>query len=172
MVWGCPYREDEKQIVVCQPPDGILLMRQACYPARRLPVVSVMSLLSLRDVSLSFGSAPLLDRVNFSLDRGERVCVVGRNGEGKSTLLKVVEGVHLPDSGDVVRQGGLVLASLPQEVPVTLTGTVFDVVADGLGEAAGLLSRYHALSDRYAHGDDSVLDDLSRTQEALEAAGG
>lgn len=131
-----------------------------------------MSLLTLRDVSLSFGSAPLLDHVNFSLDRGERVCVVGRNGEGKSTLLKVVEGIHLPDSGEVVRQGGLVLASLPQEVPVTLTGTVFDVVADGLGETASLLSRYHALSDRYAHGDETVLDELSRTQEAMEAAGG
>ena len=131
-----------------------------------------MSLLTLRDVSLSFGSAPLLDHVNFSLDRGERVGGVGRNGEGKSTLLKMVEGIHLPDSGEVVRQGGLVLASLPQEVPVTLTGTVFDVVADGLGETASLLSRYHALSDRYAHGDESVLDELSRTQEAMEAAGG
>lgn len=131
-----------------------------------------MSLLTLRDVSLSFGSAPLLDHVNFSLDRGERVCVVGRNGEGKSTLLKMVEGIHLPDSGEVVRQGGLVLASLPQEVPVTLTGSVFDVVADGLGETASLLSRYHALSDRYAHGDESVLDELSRTQESMEAAGG
>jgi ATP-binding cassette subfamily F protein uup len=132
-----------------------------------------MSLLSLRDVSLSFGAAPLLDRVNFSLDRGERVCVVGRNGEGKSTLLKVVEGIHLPDSGEIVRQGGLVMASLPQEVPVTLTGSVFDVVADGLGEVAGLLSRYHALNDRcYVQGDESVLDELGRTQEALEAAGG
>jgi ATP-binding cassette subfamily F protein uup len=120
-----------------------------------------MSLLSLRDVSLSFGAAPLLDRVNFSLDRGERVCVVGRNGEGKSTLLKVVEGIHLPDSGEIVRQGGLVMASLPQEVPVTLTGSVFDVVADGLGEVAGLLSRYHALNDRcYVQGDESVLDEL------------
>jgi ATP-binding cassette subfamily F protein uup len=140
------------RIVVCRLADGILLVCQACYPARRLPVVPVMSLLSLRDVSLSFGAAPLLDRANFSLERGERVCVVGRNGEGKSTLLKVVEGVHLPDSGEIVRQGGLVLASLPQEVPVALSGTVFDVVADGLGEAAGLLSRYHALNDRYAHG--------------------
>ncbi len=160
------------RIVVCRLADGILLVCQACYPARRLPVVPVMSLLSLRDVSLSFGAAPLLDRANFSLERGERVCVVGRNGEGKSTLLKVVEGVHLPDSGEIVRQGGLVLASLPQEVPVALSGTVFDVVADGLGAVAGLLSRYHALNDRFAQGDDSVLDELGRTQEALEAAGG
>lgn len=131
-----------------------------------------MSLITLRDATLSFGSAPLLDGVNFSLDRGERVCVVGRNGEGKSTLLKVVEGLHGLDSGEIVRQNGVTWASLPQEVPVDLKGSVFDVIAGGLGEAAGLLSRYHALSERYAHGDESVLDEFMHTQEQLDAAGG
>lgn len=131
-----------------------------------------MSLITLRDVSLSFGSAPLLDHAGFTLDRGERVCVVGRNGEGKSTLLKVVEGLHLPDSGEVVRQNGLIIASLPQEVPTGTAGTVFDVVASGLGPVAGLLSRYHQLSDRYAQGDESVLDDFMHTQEQLESSGG
>ncbi|MDP2226930.1 MAG: ATP-binding cassette domain-containing protein, partial [Moraxellaceae bacterium] len=131
-----------------------------------------MNLVTLRDVSLGFGAAPLLDHVGFALNRGERVCVVGRNGEGKSTLLKVIEGLHLPDSGEVVRQNGLTLASLPQDVPTDIAGSVFNVIASGLGEAAGLLSRYHDLSERYGHGDESVLDDLSRTQEALEAAGG
>ncbi len=131
-----------------------------------------MSLITLRDATLSFGSAPLLDHVNFSLERGERVCVVGRNGEGKSTLLKVVEGLHTLDSGEIVRQNGISWASLPQEVPVDLKGSVFDVIASGLGEAAGLLSRYHALSERYAHGDESVLDEFMHTQEQLDAAGG
>lgn len=131
-----------------------------------------MSLITLRDATLSFGSAPLLDQVGFSLDRGERVCVVGRNGEGKSTLLKVVEGLHLPDSGEVVRQTGLTIASLPQEVPTGLQGSVFNVVASGLGAAAGLLTRYHELSERYAHGDESVLDEFMHTQEELDANGG
>jgi ATP-binding cassette subfamily F protein uup len=131
-----------------------------------------MSLITLRDATLSFGSAPLLDHVGFSLDRGERVCVVGRNGEGKSTLLKVVEGLQLPDSGEVVRQTGLTIASLPQEVPTGLQGSVFNVVASGLGAAAGLLTRYHELSERYAHGDESVLDEFMHTQEELDANGG
>lgn len=131
-----------------------------------------MSLITLRDTSLSFGSAPLLDHAGFTLDRGERVCVVGRNGEGKSTLLKVIEGIHLPDSGEVVRQSGLRIASLPQDVPTDLEGPVFNVIASGLGAAAGLLTRYHELSERYAHGDESVLDDFMHTQEALDASGG
>lgn len=131
-----------------------------------------MSLLTLRNVSLSFGAAPLLDGVNFTLAEGERVCVVGRNGEGKSTLLKVVEGLLLPDSGEVVRQNGLRIASLPQEVPITLTGSVFDVVADGLGEVAALLSRYHHLQEQHAAGDDAKLDDLLAAQEQLDACGG
>lgn len=131
-----------------------------------------MSLITLRDATLSFGAAPLLDHVNFTLERGERVCVVGRNGEGKSTLLKVVQGLHTLDAGDLVRQNGLSLASLPQEVPTDLQGSVFDVVAGGLGEAAALLSHYHSLSERYAHGDASVLEAFMRAQEQLETRGG
>lgn len=129
-----------------------------------------MSLLTLRNVSLSFGAAPLLDNVNFALERGERVCIVGRNGEGKSTLLKVVEGLHLPDSGEVVRQNGLRVASLAQEVPMGTTGSVFDIVAGGLGEVATLLSRYHHVQEH--QGDGDALDELLQLQEALESQGG
>lgn len=131
-----------------------------------------MNLLTLRDVSLSFGAAPLLDHVGFTLSRGERVCVVGRNGEGKSTLLKVVEGFVQPDAGEVVRQNGLTVASLPQEVPTGLAGSVFAVVAAGLGEIAAVLTRYHDLSERYARGDSALLAELTRTQDQLESGGG
>ncbi len=131
-----------------------------------------MPLLSLRNIHLSFGGPALLDKVNFSLEPGERICVVGRNGEGKSTLLKVVEGLLQADDGEIVRQSGLKLASLPQEVPVGLSGSIFDVVATGLGEAAALLVRYHELNERFAHGDASVANELGRVQEELEAAGG
>ncbi|HET8731495.1 MAG TPA: ATP-binding cassette domain-containing protein [Moraxellaceae bacterium] len=131
-----------------------------------------MPLLTLRDVTLGFGAAPLLDQVNFSLDRGERVCVVGRNGEGKSTLLKVIEGRLQADSGEVVRQGGLTVAAMPQEVPTGTHGTVFAVVAEGLGPIAATLTRYHALSERFAHGDNSVHDALAAAQEALDAGDG
>lgn len=87
-----------------------------------------MALVSLLDVSLSFGGAPLLDRVNLQIDRGERVCLVGRNGAGKSTLMKVISGELKPDEGQVIRAAGSVFSMLRQEVPAGLTGTVRSVV--------------------------------------------
>ncbi len=93
-----------------------------------------MAIVSLLDVSLSFGGAPLLNRVNLQIDRGERVCLVGRNGAGKSTLMKVINGELQPDEGQVFRQQGAVFSTLRQEVPVGLTGTVRTVV-EGEGGA-------------------------------------
>ena len=93
-----------------------------------------MALVSLLDVSLSFGGAPLLDRVNLQIDRGERVCLVGRNGAGKSTLMKVIAGELNADLGQVFRQQGAVFSTLRQEVPVGLTGTVRAVI-EGEGGA-------------------------------------
>jgi ATP-binding cassette subfamily F protein uup len=88
-----------------------------------------MALVSLLDVSLSFGGAPLLDRVNLQIDRGERVCLVGRNGAGKSTLMKVISGELRPDDGQVFRSPpDAVLATLRQEVPAGLGGTVRAVI--------------------------------------------
>jgi ABC transport system ATP-binding/permease protein len=94
-----------------------------------------MALLSLRDVSLAFGGPRLLDHVDWSIERGERVCLLGRNGEGKSTLLRLVEGQLEPDEGVVIRQQGLRIARLPQEVPEGRGGTVADEVAEGLPDA-------------------------------------
>ncbi|WP_414660556.1 ATP-binding cassette domain-containing protein [Horticoccus sp. 23ND18S-11] len=93
-----------------------------------------MAIVSLLDVSLSFGGAPLLDRVNLQIDRGERVCLVGRNGAGKSTLMKVIAGELNCDTGQVFRQPGAVISTLRQEVPAGLTGTVRTVV-EGEGGA-------------------------------------
>jgi ATP-binding cassette subfamily F protein uup len=87
-----------------------------------------MALISLLDVSLSFGGAPLLDHVNLQLDRGERVCLVGRNGAGKSTLMKIISGELNPDVGQVFRTPGAIIATLRQEVPAGLTGTVLSVI--------------------------------------------
>ena len=76
-----------------------------------------MAIVSLLDVSLSFGGAPLLDKVNLQIDRGERVCLVGRHGAGKSTLMKVISGELESDVGQVFRQAGAVFSTLKQEVP-------------------------------------------------------
>ena len=90
-----------------------------------------MALLSLRNVSLSFGGPRLLDQVELQIEPGERVCLLGRNGEGKSTLLRLIRGEIEPDEGQVIRQQGLRVARLPQDVPRERTGTVADQVAAG-----------------------------------------
>jgi len=132
-----------------------------------------MALITLRDVVVSFGGAPLLDGLNLQIDAGERVCLVGRNGAGKSTLMKVLAGKITPDDGQIERQQGLVVTRLKQEVPHDTTGSVYDVIADGLGEQGELLSRYHhavqSLSTDYG---DAAMKELERAQHALEACDG
>jgi ATP-binding cassette subfamily F protein uup len=94
-----------------------------------------MALFSLRGVSLSFGGPRLLDQVDWQVERGERVCLLGRNGEGKSTLLRLIRGELEPDDGQVIRQQGLHVARLPQEVPEERGLTVANVVAEGLPQS-------------------------------------
>jgi len=91
-----------------------------------------MALLSIREATVSYGGPLLLDRVNFQIEQGERVCLLGRNGEGKSTLMRLMSGERKPDSGEISLQKGARIAYLPQEVPLDIEGRVFDVVAGGL----------------------------------------
>jgi len=117
-----------------------------------------MALLSLLDVSISFGGSPLLDKVSMQVEKGERVCLLGRNGEGKTTLLKLIIGEIKPDTGTIFLQKEISIAGLSQELPADLTGSVYDVVATGLGETGGLLEEYRYLTGTLARGaDDSVL---------------
>ncbi len=90
-----------------------------------------MALLSLQDVNIGFGRPLLIERANLQIERGEKVCLLGRNGTGKSTLLKLINGDLMPDSGEIVRQKGMHTAYLSQEIPKELHGTVFDIVSDG-----------------------------------------
>jgi ATP-binding cassette subfamily F protein uup len=111
-----------------------------------------MALLSLREISLAFGGPKLLDHVDWAIERGERVCLLGRNGEGKSTLLRLLLGELRPDEGAVIRQQGLRVARLPQDVPQDRTGTVADEVAEGLADEGLVASasdyRVEAIIDR------------------------
>jgi ABC transport system ATP-binding/permease protein len=131
-----------------------------------------MALLNLRGVRLAYGMAALLDGVDLSLEPGERVCIAGRNGEGKSTLLKILAGEIQPDAGEITRRDGLVTAHLTQEVPEDVRGSIFDVVAEGLGETGLLLERFHHLSLEAAAGDSAALAAMGRVQAELDAIDG
>ncbi|UCB55494.1 MAG: ATP-binding cassette domain-containing protein [Thiotrichales bacterium] len=131
-----------------------------------------MSILRLRNISVSFGGPAILQNISLSIDAGERVCLLGRNGMGKSTLMNVIAGNIVADSGAVERQQGLVTAMLDQQVDAGGTGTVFDIVAQGLGESAGLLRAYHAAIHRLALEHSSRAEsELEKAQHAVETAG-
>lgn len=104
-----------------------------------------MSLLQLIDLGHSVGGPALLSKVNLSIESGERICIVGRNGAGKSTLLRIIAGELSPDEGERRTASGVRVARLAQEVPHAMTGSVFAVVSQGLGELGAVLAAYHEL---------------------------
>ncbi len=125
-------------------------------------------LLNLKNLSLNLGSTVLLDKVELSLERGERLCLVGRNGTGKSTLMKVIAGSIHADGGEIIRAQNLRVAELPQDVPKDLAGTVYEVASAGLGEAGRLVAEYH----RILHDSPDDMKALGRIQSALESHDG
>ncbi len=129
-----------------------------------------MTLLKLTNVSLAYGNNPLLDGVSWQIARGERVCIIGRNGTGKSSMLSLVKGSQLPDDGEIWRAPGLKIGELPQELPLADERTVFDVVAEGLAGVGQLLADYHHLSQNIQNEAD--LDKLMHVQQELEAKDG
>jgi ATP-binding cassette subfamily F protein uup len=132
-----------------------------------------MALLGMQDINIAFGGPAVLSAANFSIERGERVCLLGRNGAGKSTVMKLLDGTIAPDGGVVVRQTGVTVSRLDQEVPGDIAGTTFEVVAGGLGELGTLISRYHAASHRVGDGrNEGALRELDRLHHALDAADG
>ena len=102
----------------------------------RLPLVS------LDHVSIAYGHLPLLDDASLKMDAGERVCIIGRNGTGKSTLLQILSGDVPPDAGAIWRQPGIGIARLVQDVPLVANRPVFDVVAEGLGTLGDLVADF------------------------------
>ena len=132
-----------------------------------------MSLISLQNITLSFGGLPILQQINLQIEPGERVCLIGRNGEGKSSLMKLIVGDLKPDSGNIIRQQGLRVARLSQNVPLNLNGSVFEVVAGGLGELQIFLTQHHDISVRLSSGDaENLLTEMETVQHQLETAGG
>ncbi len=128
-----------------------------------------MALITLRDACLAYGHHPLLDHADMTLEAGERLCIVGRNGAGKSTLLKVLLGDVQLDSGEVQRQRDLKVAMLPQALLDIPEKTVYDVVAEGLGELGDALQDWHHESQK---GEQVNLARLDALQKRIELGDG
>ena len=131
-----------------------------------------MGLIRINDVSMAFGGPKLLDGVTLTIEPGERIGLLGRNGSGKSTLMRLLAGQMPPDSGEIVRNGDVTIAMLPQDVPDDLPGTVYDVVASGGLQHMEMLREYHDLTIEIARGgDDGLIRSLERVQHRIEASG-
>lgn len=129
-----------------------------------------MALISLRDISMSFGDRPVLDGVDLQIEAGERLCLLGLNGSGKTTLMKIIAGELEALGGEIQRSQGLVTSILNQKVPDSVFGTVFSVISSGAGKKGELVQEYHKLAAALAEsGDDDLLRKLDNVQHRLEA---
>ena len=126
-------------------------------------------LITLRQASLHYGHKVILQNIDWVLRPGERICLIGRNGEGKSTLFRVLQGLEPLDEGERLAMQGLSVAALSQEVPQGTAVTVFDVVLAGLGDVAHLCTQYMALADEVTQ-DASLLPRLEAVQAQIEQA--
>lgn len=132
-----------------------------------------MTLISMREVCWGFGDSPLLENITLQIEKGERIGLLGRNGVGKSTLLKIVSGAISPDSGDVWREQNITIAALEQDIPSRDDGTVFDVVAEGLGETGQALAGYNRIFKAPESASASETGARrTQLQLTLDAAGG
>lgn len=121
-----------------------------------------MPLITLRDVTLAYGLTPLLDKANLSIESGDRIAVIGRNGEGKSSMLRLILGQQKPDGGDILIQSGIKIAEMAQEVPQSMAGSVLNIVLGGAGEIADTLAKFHQA--------DPHAPEYHLLQEAIENA--
>ena len=132
-----------------------------------------MALISLQEISVAFGGPLLFDQLSLQVEPNERIALLGRNGVGKTTLMKVMASQVSIDGGEIVFQKGIQATLLPQEVPNDIKGIVFDIVFSGLGPRAKLLSDYHHLVHRlHTEHTPELLRQLDILQTELDHSGG
>ena len=131
-----------------------------------------MPILQLKNISLAFGDVALLDHVEFTIEPNERIALIGRNGAGKSSLLKILAGEAVADDGIISKSPGLNVAMVLQEPDFDATLTVFDAVASGLGEVSRDLIAYHEATHRATEGDEDALHQMADLQTRLESNNG
>lgn len=129
-----------------------------------------MAVISLSNAQLAFGHVALLDHAEFSLESSERVGLIGRNGTGKSSLLKIIAGQARLDDGLLVTQQGVKIAYVPQEPQFADDMTVFDAVASGMGELQAMLAEYNRLAEELGgNNDDAIMERMHALQVKLDA---
>lgn len=126
-----------------------------------------MDLIQFQEVSISFGSAPLLDRASLAISQNDQLCVLGRNGTGKSTLFKLLSREIEPDSGEIRFNRDVTISLLPQDLPERLDVSVYDFVASAFESEKSLLSDYHRLVSE-EHPRQEQLERLTRIQQEIE----
>ncbi|MBI3094068.1 MAG: ATP-binding cassette domain-containing protein [Rhodocyclales bacterium] len=131
-----------------------------------------MPVITLDRACLAYGHVALLDHAAMQIDAGERIGLIGRNGSGKSSLLKALAGLGALDDGEVWREPGLSVAYVPQEPEFATHDTVFEAVAAGLGEVARVLAEYHEVTHKVGAGDTATMDRMHELQTQLEANDG
>ncbi len=131
-----------------------------------------MELLRFQQASLAFGTHPILDKVDFSLFAGERVCLVGRNGAGKSSFLKILTGHQNLDDGQVVRQNNLVISRLEQDPPARVDIKVADFIREGAGDLAEKLQRFYQLADHFSEATEAEQREFGALQAELDTRQG
>ncbi|MDO9572480.1 MAG: ATP-binding cassette domain-containing protein [Candidatus Omnitrophota bacterium] len=128
-----------------------------------------MALISLQEINLAFNGPLIFDCLDLQLETGERIALLGRNGAGKTTLMRVMTDTQEVDTGNVIVQKGIQVAYLPQEVPVDISGSVFDIVLSGLGPRGELLSQHHHLTHRLqTQHTAQLLKQLDALQDKLD----
>ena len=127
-----------------------------------------MAFVSLQNVGIAFGDQPILQQLSLQIEKNQRICLLGRNGVGKTTLLKIIAGQLAPDSGIVQKEQGVKIAYFSQHIPQELTGSVFEILAKGLGRRGELLLAYYHEEQRLTHRPEADHRLLNAFHEELE----
>ena len=131
-----------------------------------------MPLVRCENIMLAFGAAPVLDGVDLQIKKGDRLCLVGRNGTGKTTLLKIIAGELLPDDGRLWMKDGLKVAVLDQNLPSASELTVFEAVAEAFAQMGVRLARYHLLTREMSDQVDQHAAEVAKLQNEIDVGDG
>ena len=131
-----------------------------------------MPILTLKNLYFSVGQFPLLDHISMDFEQKERIALIGRNGEGKSTLLKIISGQIVPDEGEFIKPSFLRVSMLSQDLPEANDATVFETVANGLADLSNILIEYHHLLAQTENHDDVWMNQVTRLQQEIDTRDG